>query len=90
LNQTFTLSQYNKLPLAKKFQLLNRYGISLDVERKEDDNKAFLFDLFGYYVEVLYDIERNKVIDAKGFVSSRILEMYLKSIDINFLLDFEK
>ena len=77
---------FNKLSQVQKLLLVMESG-RLVMEKKEPQKlfKLYVYKLF--YVEVVYDIENNKVIKIDTPEMEYIVDEYLDSLSIKDLLD---
>ena len=82
MQPTFTLPYFNQLPNAEKYELLEDYGVYLDLYKREGPYKIALFNLAGIYVEVYLDENRDQLVKATAFDSYKGLDPYIKSIDL--------
>ncbi len=81
-----TLYLFNKLNELMQAEVLWEDGVPID-ERIESDQKAILYQLYAFYVEVFYDLESGKLKGFRSFKCTKYLMPYLEKIDLQQLLD---
>jgi hypothetical protein len=85
----YTLREFNHLSLRQKYDLLEDYGIFLEVSYLSGSCQIALFSLFDYYVQVELDCSNERLKSCTAFTSYKKLDPFLKEIDlraINHLL----
>ena len=70
-----TLYDYNKLDLDARMEVVNQQGTFLDVYA-ELTERCLLYAIDMFFVEVVYDIELNKIIDINSFKTGHLLDKY--------------
>lgn len=81
-----TFDDFNTLDRGIQRSLLIKRGVKIGSARSDDFN-AILFALDSFYVEVLFDPEKNREVYIRCFMSTDCLEPYLKQIDISSLFE---
>ena len=83
-----TIYKFNQLDVVNKVDALIHHSVLID-KRTDQRYRILLYQLDGFYVEVYYDIEYNKISKIKSFSSTSLLKPYLSKIDISsiFILD---
>jgi len=79
-----TLYQFNVLDNIKQAETLWAKGVHI-AERFDDTHSIILYQIEGFYCEVWYCREHNKIEKFRTFSSVTQLEPYLPNIDINNL-----
>lgn len=79
-------ASFNKLSQVQKLLLVMESG-RLVMERKEPDHLQKLYVYKRFYVEVTYDIKRNKVIAIEIPPMEEIVDNYLDSLSVEDLLN---
>ena len=78
-----TLYQFKLLDLNTQAEILWEKGVLL-ADRADDKNKFLLYQLDGFYVEVMYNPESNCIEAFKSFISTNEpLMPYLQVIKID-------
>ena len=72
-----TLYEFNILNEEKQYYLIFNEGIFLD-EHHENDKRFALYALYKFFVEVEYDIKKNKIINKVSFIYGEKLDRYSK------------
>lgn len=73
-----TKGEYTQFNLKSRLQLLDMNGLLL-VEKEIDEYlKVKLFQIFDFYVEVVYDSCKRKILRAEPVISSNWLDFYKK------------
>ena len=80
-----TLHHFNALNQEKQRRLVLQKGVYL-TGRRTRDFTVLLFDVDGFYIEVYFYTATNKVFLIKSFDHTDLLQPYLNTIDIKFLL----
>ena len=79
-------ASFNKLRQVQKLLLVMESG-HLVMERKEPNRLQKLYVYQQFYVEVIYDIKRNKVIAIETPKMEKIVDNYLSTLSIDDLLN---
>lgn len=82
-----TLYEYHSLSEDVQIELLYEQGIYLG-KRKDRQITAVLYQLFDFYVEVLYIKYRYHIHEMKYFHSTDLLQPYLEQIDVEELMKY--
>ena len=77
---------FNKLRQVQKLLLVMESG-HLVMERKEPNRLQKLYVYQQFYVEVIYDIKRNKVLAIETPEMGKIVDDYLATLSIDDLLN---
>lgn len=80
-----TLSKFNKLSIEEQQKAVLINGVFL-AERKDPPLRMMLYDMESFYVEVFFLSRYNKVAWFNAFQSTKKLEPYLQTIDVNSIL----
>lgn len=78
--------QFNLLDNGLKMKALMRYGTFL-FKRLTHKHRIYLFQLEGFYVEVVYDKSTCEIDWIDSFESTAMLSEYLDLIDISHLTE---
>jgi hypothetical protein len=78
-----TLHQFNALEPEEQMNILQEYGVYLDVYRKAEQCRVALFKLYGFYCEVWLHKRKDRVLRVIAFSSYRRLDFYLDQIDLS-------
>ncbi|WP_282069203.1 hypothetical protein [Olleya namhaensis] len=70
-----TLYEYNALDLNNRMEIVNNKGTYLDTHA-ELTERCLLYAIDMFFVEVVYDIELNKIIDIHSFKTGHLLNKY--------------
>lgn len=76
-----TLYQFNVLEEKEKYEMLWDEGVVI-ANRQTDENKFLLYQLDGFYAELTYNPEMNKIINLRTFTNTNQLEPYLNNMKI--------
>ena len=76
------LSAFNDLPNDQQLIEVISSGIFL-LETERYGHSAQLFELYGFYVEVFFQLRSNKVVMIRAFDHPSRLEPYLEAVDIS-------
>ena len=77
-----TFDEYKKLyPDEQEFLLWNR-AVEL-LHKEEHSYKYILYQLDSFYIEVLYNISLDSIIDLIAFENVDRLDSYMEKVDIN-------
>jgi len=76
-----TLFDFKLLSEREQLDLLQKEGAYIG-KRKEDEHSILLFQLEGFYVEIVYQKHRSYIQQMRSFTSTVPLEPYLNQIDI--------
>ena len=80
-----TLYEFNSFNKDEKVQVLCEFAVYL-CERPDANYRIVLYQISNFYVEVKYDTQKNKILEFQLFINTKLLEPYLKQIDISYLL----
>jgi len=80
-----TIQEFNALPLADRWELLDSEGIYLELNRLTAAHTVALFHIYGFYAEVWLHNLQDRLTKAYAFDSSRKLDPYLALIDLDEL-----
>lgn len=72
-----TLYEFNILNEEKQYYLIFNEGIFLD-EHHENDKRFALYALYKFFIELEYDIEKNKITNKVSFIYGEKLDRYSK------------
>ena len=75
------LYEFRLLGSNEQAQRLWDDGVFL-ISRNRRNEKLLLYQLFNFYVEVVYDVDDNRLKEMKSFKTTRLLYPYLKEIKI--------
>jgi len=81
-----TFHQFEKLPSGNKYKYLLQKGTFL-IKRKSIKYEFLLYELNGFYVEVMYDATQKKVLLLEPFTDTNLLAPYLHKVDITELMN---
>ena len=76
-----TLYQFKALNQQEQYQTVWDSGVYL-TDRVVENNRFALYQIDGFYVEIFYSSNENKIISIKSFLSTDLLEPYLDKIKI--------
>lgn len=76
-----TLDEFRLLSFEKKCDVVT-FEASYLLARREGTFKMFLYDMGGFFVEVMFDTSENKVKGFHAFHEDRWLGPYLETISI--------
>lgn len=79
-------SDFNKLSIDEKGNLLTEHSLFLDERVIYGKYKIIIYSLFNFYVEVYYHAVHNEIETVTAIETSEDWESYLKSINLNSLL----
>jgi hypothetical protein len=71
-----TQGEYCRFSLKGRVRLLDDYGTVI-TEKYYSEIQVKIFRLYGFYVEVLYDLENQKIIKAEPVISKQMLSHYI-------------
>ena len=77
-----TLYEFNRLPDDHQLEQVWEQGVFL-IRRKIARSYLILYALDGFFVEIRYDRDQNRVTACRSFRSLIPLEPYLEAIQIN-------
>jgi hypothetical protein len=80
-----TIYQYKVLQEKEQAEVLWEMGVHLG-ERFDGEHKILLYQIEGFYVEVFYHQEQNKLVRLRSFRNVDQLRPYLERMDITQLL----
>jgi hypothetical protein len=72
-----TQGEYCRFSLKGRVRLLDDYGTVI-AEKYYRAIQVKVFHLYGFYVEVLYDLENQKIIKADPLISKKMLSHYIR------------
>lgn len=78
-------SDFQHLPQEQQLDLLHQHGVYIG-KRKVNGHPALLYQLEGFYVEVIYWVHRTYIQKMHITSSIQILEGYIDQVDIQLLL----
>ena len=78
------IEQFKRLNKRKQLQLLRSEGIFL-LRRSSILYDFLLYQLEGFYIEVMYNVEEKQVLHVEAFSNLKLLAPYLHKIDISAL-----
>jgi hypothetical protein len=81
-----TFHQFEKLASGNKYKYLLQKGTFL-VKRKSIKYDFLLYELNGFYVEVMYDANQKTVLLLEPFTDTNLLAPYLYKVDITELMN---
>ncbi len=79
-----TLEQFQSATPYIQRNLVRHQGVLL-AERKQFSQATLLFQVEGFYVEVLYDYDSTRILNMRSFDSTDELDEYLETIDVREL-----
>ncbi len=77
-----TLYEFRTLNETQQYEILWEHGVHID-EKVEGEYKIILYQIFSFYVELFYHIEKNVLQKLRCFSSTNCLDQYINKIDIN-------
>ncbi|GAA4328040.1 hypothetical protein [Flaviaesturariibacter amylovorans] len=78
---------FNRLPLPRRWAILEDYGTHLHLVRFSGRRQLNLFALDSFYCEVSYNADLDKLLGAQAFrVEDARLDQYLQDVNIAGLL----
>lgn len=80
-----TLYEFNSLTKNEKVEVLCECAVYLG-ERPDAVFRIVLYQINNFYIEVKYDTLNNRIKEFQLFISTKLLEPYLKQIDISYIL----
>lgn len=75
-----TLYNFNKLDLNDRMEVVNQLGIYLDTYT-ELNKRCLLYSIDMFFVEVVYNINLNKIIEINSFKTGYLLDKYSKNFN---------
>lgn len=72
-----TLYEFNILNEEKQFYLIFNEGIFLD-DYHENDKRFALYAMYKFFIELEYDIDKNKITNKVSFIYGEKLDRYSK------------
>jgi hypothetical protein len=81
-----TKGEYCKFNLHSRIDLLMYKGTFLKKKNFDNWHEFRLYAIFDFYVEVLFNLEKEDILKAEPITSSKWLDIYLDEIDLNVLL----
>ncbi|MEI6949482.1 hypothetical protein V9K67_20010 [Paraflavisolibacter sp. H34] len=78
-----TLHQFIALETEEQMEVLQEYGVYLDVYRNAEQCRVALFQLNSFYCEVWLHKRQSRVLRVNAFSSYRRLDFYLDQIDLS-------
>ena len=85
MQSDITLYEFNSLTKNEKVEVLCECGVYL-CERPDAVFRIVLYQINNFYVEVKYNTVHNRIIEFQLFTNTKMLEPYLRQIDISYLL----
>ena len=85
MQSDITLYEFNSLTKNEKVEVLCECAIYL-CERPDAVFRVVLYQINNFYIEVKYDTINNCIIEFLLFTNTKLLEPYLKQIDISNIL----
>lgn len=82
------VQEFRSLDETKKAVTLINNGVLVG-KRVMQSYLAFLYQLDGFYVEILYNKQTNFVYKFRAFENTDLLEPYLSRIDISWIKEFK-
>ena len=79
------LKDFKLLPQSDQVDLIYRHGVYIG-KRKEEELIILLYQVEGFYVEVVYKRYRHKVISMRCSSSTSLIDPYLEQIDVEHLV----
>ncbi len=76
-----TLYEFQLLSERDQLDLLHAEGTYIG-KRREGEQPVLLFQLEGFYVEIVYQKHRSQILQMRSFTTTSRLEPYLNQIDI--------
>lgn len=80
-----TLNEFLLLQDNEQTDLLYRQGVYIG-KRKEAEKIIVLYQLYSFYIEIIYSKYRHTIIRLNWFTSTDVLNPYLKYIDVEELI----
>ncbi len=85
MQNDITLYEFNSLTRNEKVEVLCECSVFL-CERPDAVFRIVLYQISNFYVEVKYDSTNNTIMEFQIFINTKLLEPYLKQIDISYIL----
>lgn len=70
--------EFSRFNLKSKTMLLNENGLILLRKKTNEDHEIRLYLIFDFYVEVFFDMQKNKIQSAEPLLNNSLLELYFK------------
>jgi hypothetical protein len=80
-----TLFDFQFFTKKEKLEALCEYAVQL-CERPHEELRIVLYQINNFYVEVLYSKVNNSVVEFQSSINTKLVEPYLKQIDISYLI----
>jgi len=80
-----TLQHFRALTQNKQNKKLLTEGVCI-ADRKTDELQGLLFQIEGFYVEVLFNVQGDEVLFSRSFEGVEELGPYLETIDLSGVL----
>jgi hypothetical protein len=79
------LSQFQQLTFDEKVHTIYDHGVYIG-KRKGNGYTILLYQVAGFYVEVVYKKYRNVILNLESFDSTDLLQPYLDAIDLEAIV----
>ena len=79
------LSQFHQLTFDEKVHTIYDHGVYIG-KRKREGYTILLYQVAGFYVEVVYKKYRYVILNLESFDSTELLQPYLDAIDLEALV----
>jgi len=73
-----TKGEFCRFNLKSKIMLLKDNGMILIKRKVNKTHEVRLFILFGFYVEVCFDVQKNKILRVEPLLNNNWLDLYYK------------
>lgn len=84
--KALSMTEFARLPEELKFEVLHKHGVYIGKCRLED-RVSMLFQLHGFYVELIYSEYRKIIEEVLTSDSTDILQPYIDQVQIRDLSD---
>lgn len=85
MQSEITFYEFNSLTKNEKVEALCECAVFL-CERPDAVFRIVLYQINNFYVEAKYDTVNNGIIEFQVSINTKLLEPYLKQIDISYIL----
>ncbi len=82
MKNSFTLSKFNELKTHDKYDLVFTQGDFINYYLKGETRYA-LYSLFNFFVEIEYNVRKNKILDIIAFEDGKLVDKYWVLTDLN-------
>jgi hypothetical protein len=82
-----TAQEFNRLEYSDKVEVLWSGGVHL-ASRESIFFDILLYQVHGFYIEVVYNRVDRKIVKMRTFSSTKLLEPYLAEVDISAVTSF--